>query len=312
VVDTLLLSGFDLKARLHDGSIRAHELRVAGVAVDIHRDKTLPLGPMKPKPLLADRIIAMHLPVQVDTIHVHRGRVTYHERLKAGADYGSIAFTHIEGVLTGFGNLPRVDVPDLHLLGSAHVGHARAQVDIRMPMNSAHTTVDVHVRLKGFPATDMNRMTDDLLHVTATQGIIHLVDLRMHGDNDRATGTIDMHYEDLAMELGTQIKHAKLLTKVANMAVRGSNMPGTKGDRKGRFSVQKPENAGVFKYLWISLRTGMMEVMLPQVLLKQMQKQQERKKATSTSSGQATSTGSGQATATGSGQGGGRKGRKKR
>lgn len=312
VVDTLLLSGFDLASRLRDGSIRAHELRVAGVAVDIHRDKTLPLGPMKPKPLLADRIIAMHLPVQVDTIHVHRGRVTYHERLKAGADYGSIAFTHIEGVLTGFGNLPRVDVPDLHLLGSAHVGHARAQVDIRMPMNSAHTTVDVHVRLKGFPATDMNRMTDDLLHVTATQGIIHLVDLRMHGDNDRATGTIDMHYEDLAMELGTQIKHAKLLTKVANMAVRGSNMPGTKGYRKGRFSVQKPENAGVFKYLWISLRTGMMEVMLPQVLLKQMQKQQERKKATSTSSGQATSTGSGQATATGSGQGGGRKGRKKR
>jgi hypothetical protein len=66
-------------------------------------------------------------------------------------------------------------------------------------------------------------------------------------------------------------------------------MPGTKGYRKGRFSVQKPENAGVFKYLWISLRTGMMEVMLPQALLKQMQKQQERKK-----------------------QEGGRKGRKKR
>lgn len=278
VVDTLLLTGFDLSARLQEGSIRARELRVSGVSVDIHRDKTLPLPPVKPKPLLADRITAMHLPMQVDRIHVQRGSVTYHERLKPGADYGSIAFTHIEGVLTGFSNLPQEHAPDLHLTGSAHVGHARAQVDIRMPMRGARTTVDVHVRLKGFPATDMNRMTDDLLHVTATSGTIHLVDLRMRGDNDRATGTIDMQYEDLAMQLGAQIKHAKVLTKLANMAVRSSNMPGDKGYRKGRFTVEKPVNAGVFKYIWLSLRTGMMEVLLPGVLLKQLKKQQAKKK----------------------------------
>jgi hypothetical protein len=277
VVDTLLLAGFDLSARLQDGAIKARELRAAGVTVDIHRDKTLPLPPVKPKPLLADRITAMHLPVQVDSIHVQRGSVTYHERLKPGADYGSIAFTHIAGVLTGFSNLPRTDAPDLHLAGTAHVGHGRAQVDIRMPMGGARTTVGVHVLLKGFPATDMNRMTDDLLHVTATGGTIHLVDLHMRGDNDRATGTIDMQYQDLAMEIGAQIKHAKVLTKVANAAVRSSNMPGEKGYRKGRFTVEKPVDAGVFKYIWISLRTGMMEVLLPDMLLKRMKKQQEKK-----------------------------------
>jgi len=277
-VDTLLLAGFDLSARLRDGAIKARELRVAGAVVDIHRDKTLPPGPVKPKPLLAERITGMHLPMQVDSVHVHRASVTYHERLKPGADYGSIAFTHIAGVLTGFGNLPRADAPDLHLVGTAHVGHARAQVDIRMPMRGDRTTVDVHVRLKGFPATDMNRMTDELLHVTATQGTIHLVDLRMHGDNERATGTIDMQYQDLAMELGAQIKHAKLLTKVANTVMRGSNMPGDKGYRKGRFTVEKPADAGVFKYIWISLRTGMMEVVLPGVLLKQLKKKQAKKK----------------------------------
>ncbi len=319
VVDTLLLSGFDLSARLRDGTVRAQELHVAGVAVDIHRDKTLPLGPVRPKPLLADRITRMRVPVQVDTVRVRRGSVTYHERLRPREEYGSIAFTHIAGVLTGFSNLPQPNAPDLHLAGSAHVGHARAQVDIRMPMASAHTTVHVHVRLKGFPATDMNRMTDDLLHVTATQGTIHLVDLHMRGDNERATGTIDMQYQDLAMQLGTEIKHAKLLTKVANMAVRSNNMPGTKGYRKGQFAVQKPENAGVFKYIWISLREGMMEVVLPEVLLKQMRKQQAKKapsassgQAPSTSSGQAPSTSSGQAPSTSSGQGGGKKGRKKR
>ena len=83
---------------------------MAGVAVDIHRDKTLPPGPVRPKPLLADRITRMRVPVQVDTVRVRRGSVTYHERLRPREEYGSIAFTHIAGVLTGYWHLSQISV----------------------------------------------------------------------------------------------------------------------------------------------------------------------------------------------------------
>ena len=101
----------------------------------------------------------------------------------------------------------------------------------------------------------------------------------MTGDEDRATGTLEMQYEDLHLEISEGVEHAGLITRLANTVVRTTNMPRDKRYRVGHLSVERPKDAGVFKYIWISLRTGMMEVVLPPALLKQMKKQQEKKKA---------------------------------
>ncbi|MCC7501515.1 MAG: hypothetical protein IT229_03235 [Flavobacteriales bacterium] len=272
--DTLLLTGFDLNARLRDGALHAHMLYAAGVNLNIHRDKTLPLAPVHPKALMADRVTNWKLPIDLDSAVVHRASVTYHERLKPGGDYGSIAFTHINGQLTGLSNKPRPAPPDLHLVGTARVGRASARLDLRMPMHRDRTTVTAHVVLTGFAATGMNRMTDQLLHVEATAGMLHHVEMHMHGDEHSSTGTLEMRYEDLHLELGREIKHAKVFTRLANTVVRTSNMPDRKDYRVGHFTVKRPVDAGVFKYIWISLREGMLEVVLPPALLKQMRKQQ--------------------------------------
>jgi hypothetical protein len=277
-VDTLMLSGFDLGARLHGGALSARALHLAGVSVDIHRDKSIPdRAAKKTKPLAADRVSAWKLPVALDTVFVRRSSVTYHERLKRTDDYGSIAFTDIDGRLTGITNEPSAHPPDLHLTGSARVGRSRAHLDVRMPMQAQHTTVSAHVVLRDFPAQNMNRMTDDLLHVNATAGIVHWVEMRMQGDEARATGTLEMHYEDLHLELNPTVKNAGLITFMANTVVRTTNMPRDKRYRVGRFSVERPVDAGLFKYIWISLRTGIMEVVLPPALLKQIKKQQAKK-----------------------------------
>ena len=277
-VDTILLSGFDLVAKLNTGALRAKRLYVAGASVDIHRDKSIPITAKKKiKPLTADLIASWNLPVSLDSIVIERGSVTYHERLKRADEYGSMSFTGITGTLTGVCNEPSLHPADLRLVGTAKVGRARAELDVYMPMASERTTVTAHVVLRDFPAKAMNRMTSDLLHVNATSGIIHLVDMHMYGDDDRATGTLDMRYENLTLELGPQIEHAKLLSKIANTVVRGSNMPGEKGYRVGRFEVMRLKDSGLFKYIWISLRDGMKEVVLPKIILDQL-KAHERKK----------------------------------
>jgi hypothetical protein len=279
-VDTLMLTGFDLASRLHGGALKARTLHLAGAAVDIHRDKSIPVRTAKkPKPLAADRVTAWTLPVALDTVLVRRSSVTYHERLKRNDDYGSIAFTDIDGRLTGITNEPAVDPPDLHLTGSARVGRSHAHLDVRMPMQARHTTVAAHAVLRDFPAQTMNRMTDDLLHVNATAGVIHRVEMRMKGDEHRANGTLEMQYEDLHLELNPSVRHAGVLSFVANTVVRTTNMPQDRSYRTGRFTVDRPIDAGLFKYIWISLRTGIMEVVLPPALLKQLKKQQAKKNA---------------------------------
>ena len=118
-------------------------------------------------------------------------------------------------------------------------------------------------------------MTDDLVHVSATAGRIHSVELNMSGDDVHASGSVDVRYEGLQLQISPSIKHAGVLSFVANTVVRTSNMPGDKGYKVGRFNVARRQEASVFNYLWLCLREGMMEVMLPRKVLDQLHKMQE-------------------------------------
>jgi hypothetical protein len=274
-IDTILLSGFDLAARLEAGVLRADRLYVAGAHFRVHRDKSIPLPPtLKRKPLLPERIKHLALPLSLGTVQLHRSSVTYHERLKRGEAYGSIAFTDISGLLSGLDNIDIRDNDALHLDGIARMGNSRLHLDLRMPMGTAITTLTARAELEDLPAREINRMTDELVHVGATAGRIHSVDMRMSGDDVRASGTLALHYEDLELQISPTMKHAGVLSFLANSVVRSSNMPGDKKYKVGRFSVKRRQQASVFNYIWLCLREGMMDVMLPPKVLDQLHKMQ--------------------------------------
>ena len=148
-IDTILLSGFDLAARLDAGILRAERLYVAGANFSVHRDKSIPLPPTrKRKPLLAERIAHLELPLAMDTVQLSRSSVTYHERLKRGDSYGSIAFTEIAGILSGLNNVDVTDRDELHLDGSARMGQSRIELDLRMSVSGGTTSVSARARLQ--------------------------------------------------------------------------------------------------------------------------------------------------------------------
>lgn len=278
-IDTVLLGGFDLAAKLDEGILRAERLYVSGAAFSIHRDKSIPLPPeRKRKPLLAERIVDLPMPLSLDTVELKRSSVTYHERLKRGEAYGSIAFTAINGRLTGIDNIDVEADAGVHLLGEASVGSSTATLDLRMPVLTGRTRLSAHVRLRDLPAREINRMTDELVHVNATAGRIHSVEMRMEGDDISAKGTVDIRYQDLHLEISETIKHAGVFSFLANTVVRTSNMPGDKKFKVGRFNVERRQEASVFNYIWLCLREGMLDVMLPPVLLDRIHKMQDEKK----------------------------------
>lgn len=275
-IDTVLLSGFDLVARLETGALRADRLYVAGADFSVYRDKSIPLSPeIKRKPLLSERIKQLALPLSLGTVQLQRSSVIYHERLKRGEDYGSIAFTGISGILSGLDNIEIGEGDTLHLDGGARMGPSRLHLDLRMPMGTEIPTLTARARLEDLPAKEINRMTDELVHVGATAGRIHSVDMRMAGDDVGARGTLTMRYEGLELQISPTMKHAGVLSFLANTVVRTSNMPGDKKYKVGRFAVKRRQQASVFNYIWLCLREGMMDVMLPPKVLEQLHKMQE-------------------------------------
>ncbi|MBL7964121.1 MAG: hypothetical protein JNM31_09805 [Flavobacteriales bacterium] len=278
-VDTILLSGFDLAARLDAGILRAQRLHLAGAVVEIHRDKSIPMRPDPPrKPLLAETLQGLTNPIALDSITIRRSRITYHERLVKGANYGSLTFADVHGTLTGLHNMRPDGAVALHLDGRARVwDKARAHLDLRMTKGSTPTQIELHVELRELPAVELSRMTDDLVHVKATQGWIHRVDMRMRGDDRQGSATVEMHYDSLKIELAPTVQYSGLLTHLANTVIRSTNMPEAKGYRVGKSAVERRQEAGIFNYLWLGLREGMMDVMLPKSLLEQMNKKKNKK-----------------------------------
>lgn len=276
-IDTASFVGFDLTRNLRDGAIMAEHVVVAGMEFTIHRDKSIPMGPFKHQPLPSHIIMGLDIPIAIGSIEGRNAKVSYSERTERGVPYGTIAFTSIDATISGVDNTYRRDPADLHLKGTARLaGYGQAKLDMRLPMDPERATVELHAELRNVPFEVLNRMTSNLVKVKATEGKIHRVDMYMKGDDSTATGTVEVMYEDLHLELNSTVDGSKVLSFLANTVVRKTNMPEDRRYRKSEFVAYRDREKGIFNYLWRGMREGMMDVMLPPMLMTQIRKNQEK------------------------------------
>lgn len=278
-IDTASFVGFDLTRNLRDGAIMAEHVVVAGMEFTIHRDKSIPMGPFKHQPLPSHLILGLEIPISIGSILGRNAKVSYSERTERGEPYGTIAFTGIDAAISGVDNTYRHDPTDLHLKGTARLaGYGQAKLDMRLPMDQERATVELHAELRNVPFEVLNRMTSNLVKVKATEGKIHRVDMYMKGNDVSAAGTVEVMYEDLHLELNSTVDGSKVLSFLANTVVRKTNMPKDRRYRKSEFVAYRDREKGIFNYLWRGMREGMLDVMLPPMLMTQIRKNQEKPK----------------------------------
>lgn len=277
-VDSILLDGFDLTARLESGALLAKVFTVAGLRVDIHRDKSVPFTEKRPRaPLPAERVRRWRVPVALEDVRIRDGRITYHERLARGEPFGSVTLAEVDASVNGLTNMRPDSSTELHLTGQLRLwDKAPAQVDIRQTHSPQGARIEGRVHLKNLQARELNHITDELVRIQATEGSIHSVDLHMRGDDRSAQGTVHMHYEGLKLKVEPARPHAGLLSLLANAVIHSSNVPGDRRYRVGRSFVDRRQETSVFNYLWISLREGMLDVLLPTAVLERLRTHQAR------------------------------------
>ena len=275
--DSLVSKGLDLMRELQYGSFHAGNISLFGALVEVHLDKSVKEGPFTRKPLPAEAILGIPVDLSVDTVRIVDGEAHYSERIGRQDDYGTISFTDIEAMLTGLNNLPQWKPADLHLRGSANLaGHGSAELDLRMPMNTAKGEVFIKASMDRLKATALNSMTDDLVKVEATSGVIHRLHMTMTGDDQAAHGTVDMEYENLQLQLNNSVQHAKFFSTLANMVVKGKNLRTAGNYRQGTFAVKRRQDRSVFNYIWLCLREGAMESVLPPAVTRTIRTQRAK------------------------------------
>ncbi len=268
--DSIGIRGLDLAALLNERSFRAGELRISDTDVHDFRDKTMPDGPYKHKPMPARLLRSMPFTVCLDSMVVERLNVEYFEKDTITSGFGKVDFTNINSVVHGICTTHPEDKPELHLVATARIyGNAPVHFDFRTAIFDSSDHFSIKAKIGPLPFTVFNAMTNDLLLVRTTGGTIGGIDYSFDANENRGSGRVDIEYANLKLSIakrdGSRDKNV-LKSFLVNQVIRSKNLRDSGNFRHGDFTVERSKDKQIFNYMWIGLRAGMMESALPGVV----------------------------------------------
>ena len=287
--DSIGFRDLDLSALLNERSLRAGELRISGTDVLDFRDKTMPDGPFKHKPMPARLLRSMPFTVCLDSLVVERLNVVYFEKDTITTQFGKLDFANINSVTHGICTVHPDEKPEVHLVATAKVyGNAPVHFDFRTAVFDSSDHFSVKAKIGPLPFTVFNAMTNDLLLVRTTGGTIGGIDYTFDANENRGHGRVDIEYADLKVSIakrdGSRDKNV-LKSFLVNQLIRSKNLREGGNFRHGDFTVERLKDRQIFNYLWIGLREGMMETVLPGALKTAQSAVKDVKDATKTKPG---------------------------
>ena len=269
-LDSLTLHGLDPARLASDTLLQARVLALHRTRLDVHRDKTLPDGPYRVQPMPPALLRGLPFKLKLDTVLVNDLRVAYFERDQLSPAYGEVVFSDIRSTVTGIDTYTPTDSTTVRLVADAMVyDHAPIKLTITTRVLDPRDRFTVKARIGALPFEVFNRMTDDLALVKATGGRIHRLAYDLDASDDRATGSVALEYEDLAVSIRQQDmadKEKVLLTFVVNTLKRSRNMRGDPGFRTGDVDIARWKDRQIFNYMWRGLKDGIMRTVMPRVV----------------------------------------------
>ncbi|RPD50975.1 MULTISPECIES: hypothetical protein [Chitinophagaceae] len=259
---------------IHDNIIVADSAVVVQPDLEIYLDKTLPpeyvskLGTYPHQRLL-------HAPMAIDvrTLHVKNGDLSYTERGEKTDKEGTLTFRGTNLLVNNVTNLPaRIQKDPLCVaqMNTNILENSPLEAHFTFYLDSADGEWAVSGRARNVTAAQLNTVAMPLGNTELTSGKIDDIKFALRGDSYRGYGRVEMRYSNMAVILRTiddetgALKTKKLLTKLLNKFTLYPSNPGPDGVvRHGNEVVYaRPSNQSFFATIWKTMLKGMQEVML--------------------------------------------------
>jgi hypothetical protein len=220
----------------------------------------------KIKPLPQQLLRDLKLPVNIDSVELNYGVVTYSEQ--TGETPGIVFFDRMHALATHITN----DTATYHhgltmtLEGSAWLmGKALLEASFHFPLSYAKDTFDFSAKIGELDLTDLNSIVVPLAPLKIKSGTEKKTIIQnVSANNDYASGSLEVYYNDLKIDFRrTESNFFKkwksdLLTFVASDIVLPANNPGRDGKvKKGIVYWERNKNKGIFNYIWKSTWSGL-------------------------------------------------------
>ena len=258
-IDNIILNNWDFgfEGELPYFHLGALELRTP--IFHVYRDKLLP-DDTTHKKLYNQALRELDMDLQVDSIQISEGLITYRERLKVDVDPENLSFSDIEA-----------SINDLHTKGK---GEVTVDIDAKLmdngpftldwsfdPQNKANTFL-AKGSLSNFQSESINPFLKTNLNAEV-KGTIQQMYFTINGNELESQGDIKMKYDNFEFTVlkkdGLGVN--KILTAVVNLFTKNGEKTDEDGFRHGDFKVGRNQDKSFFNYLWINLKEGLVDTM---------------------------------------------------
>jgi hypothetical protein len=199
----ITIDGFDVEQYKKDSSFIANSVVIVNPLLTVFRDKLPPFSPVeKDKSLPVDIIKNIAQPVEVKTVQMVDGTITYGERNRESRKEGTLVFSNLNGSLTNIKNrqLSNNDSLSLSLSGNI-MDSAKVSLALKESYTDTLSGFLLTAQIQATPLSIFNPVTVPLSNIKLTAGRLDSVSLRAVGRKDLALGFMDMYYQNLKVLL---------------------------------------------------------------------------------------------------------------
>lgn len=255
---------FSTSDYIKSGKMVSSYIEIGKMDLKVFRDKRKIIHHVK-KPAFQDMIYNYRGTINIDSIGLLSGNVTYTEHAEKANDPGSISFNELNAKIYKITNdtVYKTEKGYLKLNAEAMLmGKGKMSVLLKGRLFERDNTFSVNGTLSGMKAKDLNPMLEKNAFIYATSGTIDNMNFSFTANNTRSTGKMILLYHGLDIAVKNKrtddtiaIKE-RLTSIVANIKVLNSNPIQKQAVREGIIDYERDPERFLFHYCAKSIISG--------------------------------------------------------
>jgi hypothetical protein len=254
---------------LQGKSYRARSICVSRPSFDALVDRDKPVKPFVRSPLMVhEALAAIPVPLQVGSLSITNGHLSYCERLVAGADPGVLTITAVNMFVEGIANRGETSAA-IRLRGQGDLMDAGTlKVLMSIPIAPSDFSLHYSGSLSAMDLTRLDAFLDIAEHTRLKSGTVQEAAFEIDVTAGQASGRVRAIYQNLEIafldkqtgtENGFDNRVASLLANV--LKIRNSNAPDASGSMKeGKVNYTRKPGDEFQQFAWFALRTGVLDI----------------------------------------------------
>lgn len=256
--------GFSVEDFLKSNRLGSSGIEIDSLNLNIFRDNRKEKRHVE-KPVFQEMLYNSPISINLDSIHVRNGDITYVELVPKANNDGTICFNQMHATLYNVTNdtIYKKKNASLVLKGTALLmGKGRFNVLLKAKLYDRLNTFTVKAVLINMPVSRLNPLLSNIVFIKATSGEIESMDFYFTANDLKAEGQMTLLYQSLkiaAINKKTDKTNAlkdRFMSMVMNSMVKNSNpLPG-KEVRVGKIEYERNPEKFLFNYCVKSIVSG--------------------------------------------------------